>query len=134
MECWIPLFQIFLNSPCPDTEASLWLQQSFNQPDPTTISTISFLSLLTRPTEITVTDSSSSHTKRVMWIQALPNAVQARILSFLLYDCRRFCESELRQLAGNMLKEGKELDFWVKRAAHQLLDVFLGQTMNGCLA
>ncbi|KAK4342475.1 hypothetical protein RND71_038291 [Anisodus tanguticus] len=102
MECWVPLFQIFLNSPCPDTEASLWLQQSFNQPDPTTISTISFLSLLTRPTEITVTDSSSSHTKRVMWIQALPNAVQARILSFLLYDCRRFCESELRQLAGNM--------------------------------
>ncbi|KAK4368681.1 hypothetical protein RND71_012473 [Anisodus tanguticus] len=123
MECWVPLFQIFLNSPCPDTEASLWLQQSFNQPGPITISTSSFLSLLTTPTEITVTDSSSSHTKRVMWIQTLPNAVQARILSFLLYDCRRFCETDLYQLAETMLKEGKELDFWVKQAAHQLLDV-----------
>lgn len=58
-----------------------------------------------------------------MWIQTLPNAVQARILSFLLYDSRRFCESDLRQLAETMLKECKELDFWVKRAAHQLLDV-----------
>lgn len=58
-----------------------------------------------------------------MWIHTLPNAVQARILSFLLYDCRRFCETDLCQLAETMLKEGKELDFWVKRAAHQLLDV-----------
>ncbi|XP_006361825.1 uncharacterized protein [Solanum tuberosum] len=124
MECWVPLFQIFLNSPCPETEASLWLQQSFNQPEATAISTTSFLSLLTRPTEITITGSPSpSHTKRVVWIQTLPNAVQARILSFLLYDCQRFCETDLCQLAETMLKEGKELDFWVKRAAHQLLDV-----------
>ncbi|XP_059284339.1 uncharacterized protein LOC132037753 isoform X1 [Lycium ferocissimum] len=124
MECWVPLFEIFLNSPCPETQASLWLQQSFNQPGPTTISTSSFLSLLTKPTHITITDSSSpSHTKRVMWIQTLPNAVQARVLSFLRYDCRRFCESELCQLAETMLKEGEKLDFWVKRAAHQLLDV-----------
>ncbi|XP_019240517.1 PREDICTED: LOW QUALITY PROTEIN: uncharacterized protein LOC109220507 [Nicotiana attenuata] len=124
MECWVPLFQIFLNSPCPETEASLWLQQAFNQSGPTTISTTSFLSLLTKPTDITITGSSSpSLTKRVMWIQTLPNAVQARILSFLLYDSRRFCESDLRQLAETMLKEGEEFDFWVKRAAHQLLDV-----------
>ncbi|KAM3199972.1 hypothetical protein P3L10_032332 [Capsicum annuum] len=90
MECWVPLFQIFLNSPCPETEASPWLQQSFNQPGPTAISTTSFLSLLTRPTEIDSCSSSSSPfpTKRVMWIQTLPNAVQARILSFLIYDRR----------------------------------------------
>ncbi|XP_004242966.1 uncharacterized protein [Solanum lycopersicum] len=124
MECWVPLFQIFLNSPCPETEASMWLQQSFNQHEATAISTTSFLSLLIRPTQITIIGSPSpSHTKRVVWIQTLPNAVQARILSFLLYDCRRFCETDLCQLAETMLKEGIELDFWVKRAAHQLLDV-----------
>lgn len=63
-----------------------------------------------------------------MWIQTLPNAVQARILTFLLYDCRRFCETDLCQLAETMLKESKELDFWVKRAAHQLLDVVSSST------
>lgn len=60
---------------------------------------------------------------RVVWIQTLPDAVQARILSFLLYDRQRFCETDLCKLAETMLKEGKEVDFWVKRAAHQLLDV-----------
>ncbi|CAN4077098.1 unnamed protein product [Withania somnifera] len=128
MECWLPLFQIFLNSPCPETEASLWLQQSFNQPGPTAISTSSFLSLLTRSTDISLNDSYSSSsstlpTRRVMWIRTLPDAVQARILSFLIYDSQRFCERELCQLAETMLSEGRELDFWVKRTAHQLLDV-----------
>lgn len=30
MEEWIPLFDIFLKSPSPETEASLWLDQASN--------------------------------------------------------------------------------------------------------
>ncbi|CAK9144117.1 unnamed protein product [Ilex paraguariensis] len=129
MESWVPLFDIFLNSPCPETEASLWLQQSFNPSSTTTISTNSFLSLLTKPADAIVVDSSfpspsqSSHTNRVTWIRTVPNAVQARILSFLAFEHRRFGTQDLSKLATDMLSESDELDFWVKRAARQLLDV-----------
>ncbi|KAM7509656.1 hypothetical protein LguiA_020109 [Lonicera macranthoides] len=128
MESWVPLLDTFLNSTCPETEASLWLQQSFN-PSSNTTTTNSFLSFLAKPTDVIVLDSSSSsyplsptNTKRVMWIQTLPNAVQARILSFLASDHRRFCLHKLSNLARAVLSDGQEVEFWVKRAARQLLD------------
>ncbi|PIN25133.1 hypothetical protein CDL12_02123 [Handroanthus impetiginosus] len=124
MECWIPLFDIFLNSPCPESEASLWLQRAFNHSsNASPISTTSFLSLLTRQSDTTSSDPSSPQEKRVMWIQTLPDVVQARILSFLAYDRERFCKRDLCRLARFMLSEGKSLDFWVKNAAHKLLDL-----------
>lgn len=59
---------------------------------------------------------------RVMWIQTLPNAVQARILSFLALDHRRFCSRKLSSLARAVLSDSQEVEFWVKRAARQVLD------------
>ncbi|VFQ81365.1 unnamed protein product [Cuscuta campestris] len=124
MEAWVPLFKIFLNSATPESDASLWLQQSFNAASPS-ISTASFISLLTSPIDNPSSPSSSPsiHTKRVMWIRTLPNAVQARVLSFLLCESRKFSKRELCDLAEKILREGKGLDFWVKKAAHQLFDV-----------
>ncbi|XP_042491971.1 uncharacterized protein LOC122071660 [Macadamia integrifolia] len=126
MEKWVPLFDIFLNSPCPEGEASLWLEQSFDASAPTsTITTNSFLSLLSKTCDTTVIDPSPSSpfpSKRVMWIQTLPNAVQSRILSFLAVENRRFCSRDLTALATNILKGESELDFWVKKAALNLLD------------
>ncbi|CAI9100551.1 OLC1v1037677C1 [Oldenlandia corymbosa var. corymbosa] len=133
MERWVPLFEIFMNSPCPETEASLWLQKSFAFSSFPSISTSSFISLLTSSSEVVVVNSatssespSSTHTKRFMYLQTLPNAVQARILSFLVYERRRFCKRDLIELARRMLTEGHEVDFWVKKAAHQLFDVLSG--------
>ncbi|XP_059634842.1 uncharacterized protein LOC132277116 isoform X2 [Cornus florida] len=126
MESWVELVDIFMNSPCPESEASLWLRQSFNASSTTT--TNSFISLLTKPFETVVVDSSSTspssppHTKRVMWIQTLPNTVQSRILSFLAFDRQRFCASDLTKLAHNVLNGNLEIDFWVKKTARQLLD------------
>lgn len=64
MEVWLPLFDIFMNSPSPEFEASLWLQQSFNALSTPIITTGSFLSLLTKPCDTVIVDSSSSCTKR----------------------------------------------------------------------
>ncbi|KAK6126802.1 hypothetical protein DH2020_039450 [Rehmannia glutinosa] len=58
-----------------------------------------------------------------MWIETLPHIVQTRILSFLAYDHQRFCGRNLCRLARIMLSENKGLDFWVKKAAQQLLDL-----------
>lgn len=118
MEKWVPLMDIFLSSPSPEAEASLWLQRSSASP-------ASFLSLLTKPFDATVLDSSSSpsRAKRVMWIQTLPNAVQTRILSFLAFDHQRFSDRELSRLARNILIEKPEIDFWVKKTATNLLDI-----------
>ncbi|KAL2533204.1 Fanconi anemia group E protein [Abeliophyllum distichum] len=124
MERWIPLMEIFLNSPCPETEASLWLRKSFNHSSNSApISTTSFLSLLAKPSGTILIDPSPPAGKRVMWIKTLPSAVQARILSFLAYDSQRFCQKDLCKLARKMLSDGKGLDFWVKKTAQQLLDI-----------
>ncbi|KAF9614009.1 hypothetical protein IFM89_014809 [Coptis chinensis] len=133
MEAWVPLFNIFLNSPTPESEASFWFQHPFNSSTTTTnTSTCLFLSLLSKPIDVAIINSSSTptstslpahHSKSVMWIQTLPNAVQMRILSFLRVERRRFCKKELCSLANNILKENQELDFWVKKAACNLLDV-----------
>nr|POE69864.1 hypothetical protein CFP56_29448 [Quercus suber] len=130
MESWVPLFKIFLNSPTPETEASQWLQQSFNASSTTTpITTSSFLSLLSKPSDAIVIDDDDSssptltRTKRVMFIETLPTTVQSRILSFLAYERQRFCKRDLSRLAQNVLSGNQELDFWVKRAARNLLDL-----------
>ncbi|CAH9083932.1 unnamed protein product [Cuscuta europaea] len=128
MEFWVPLFNIFLKSTCPETDASLWLQQSFKPASPS-ISTTSFISLLTRNIDVNIVDPSSptstpsNHAKSVMWIRTLPNAVQARILSFLSYESGKFRKRDLCSLAEKILRDGLELDFWVKSTAQQLLDV-----------
>ncbi|KAK4391784.1 hypothetical protein Sango_1956200 [Sesamum angolense] len=119
MEGWIPLFEIFLNSPCPECEASLWLQKAFNpSSNASPISTASFLSLLKTPSETTSIDPSSPRQMR-----NTAAVVQARILSFLAYDHQRFCKRDLCKLARVMLNEGRSLDFWVKKAAQRLLDM-----------
>ncbi|XP_057768296.1 uncharacterized protein LOC130988458 [Salvia miltiorrhiza] len=125
MESWIPLLQVFLNSTCPETEASKWLQEMFNPPvsNSPPISTTSFLTLLMRPSDTASVQHSSPQEKRVMWIQTLPSVVQARILSFLAYEHQRFCTRELCRLARVLLSEGKGVDFWVKKTAQQLLDL-----------
>lgn len=49
--------------------------------------------------------------------------VQSKILSFLLFEYRRFCVSDLVWLAREMLGGGsKVVDFWVQRDAQNLLD------------
>lgn len=64
MESWVPLFNIFLNSPTPETDASRWLQESFNAASAVPITTASFLSLLTEPRAAIVSDSSSCSAKK----------------------------------------------------------------------
>ncbi|KAF3439586.1 hypothetical protein FNV43_RR17864 [Rhamnella rubrinervis] len=136
MEAWVPLFDIFLNSPTPESEASLWLNQSFSSSSSakSPITTASFVSLLMRPFDAIVADGSSSSsssssysssppsTRRVMFIQTLPDMVQTRILLFLAVECQRFCQRDLCRLARDVLGGGEELDFWVERAARNLLD------------
>lgn len=59
-----------------------------------------------------------------MWIQTLPNVLQARLLSFLAFDHISFSALHLYKLAKNLLTaDEQQLDFWVKTAAHQLLDL-----------
>ncbi|KAJ4953867.1 hypothetical protein NE237_030699 [Protea cynaroides] len=110
------------------------MQQSFDasaSASASTVTTSSFLSLLSMPCNTTVIDpspssssapSSSIPSKRVIWIQTLPNAVQSRILSFLAVENRRFCARDLTALATNILKGHSELDFWVKKTTLNLLD------------
>ncbi|BFG39753.1 hypothetical protein CerSpe_260270 [Prunus speciosa] len=132
MEQWVPLFDIFLTSPTPESEASTWLNQSFSASSSTStpITTGSFLSLLMKPLDSIVVDESSSSssawppcTNRVMFIQTLPNMVQSRVLSFLGFERQRFSGRDLAKLARTVLSGSQELDFWVQRAARNLLDV-----------
>ncbi|KAL4282479.1 hypothetical protein GQ457_16G003280 [Hibiscus cannabinus] len=129
MEQWVPLFDIFMNSPTPETEASLWLKQSFNSTTSssssstvTPITTSSFLSLLTNPIVKDSSFSPPTTSKRVMLIETLPGMVQSRILSFLALENKRFNAKGLSKLARNLLSENQGLDFWVKKAARNLLD------------
>ncbi|XP_068649417.1 uncharacterized protein [Aristolochia californica] len=117
MERWNPLIDIFLKSSSPEGEASLWmLQQScplFS----------AFLSLLLSPCL-----SSSVSSNSCMWIQTLPNAVQTRILSFLAIESHRLCPRRLHKLAITILRTGPLLDFWVERAARNLLTIVSSDT------
>lgn len=58
-----------------------------------------------------------------MWLQTLPDVVQARVLSFLIYEHAKFNKQDLSKLARDMLLDATEVNFWVRRAAHQLFDV-----------
>ncbi|KAI3870392.1 hypothetical protein MKX03_008400 [Papaver bracteatum] len=123
MEAWVPLFDIFLNSPSPEFEASLWFSSNSLNNSTTTTSTNSFLKLLSKPINTITTDPSSSiQSKRFLYIQTLPDAVQSRILSFLTTESKRFCKKELCLLAENVLNGSEKVDFWVKKSAHNLLD------------
>ncbi|KAI3936697.1 hypothetical protein MKX01_034126 [Papaver californicum] len=102
MEAWIHLFDIFLNSPAPEFEASLWFSSNSINNSTTTTSTNSFLKLLSKPIDAITTNpasysssSSSIQSKRFMYIQTLPSAVQSRILSYLTTESKRFCKREL---------------------------------------
>lgn len=57
-----------------------------------------------------------------MFVQTLPNMVQARILSFLAVERQRFCRRDLRRLARDVLSGNDGLDFWVEKAARNLFD------------
>ncbi|XP_076922503.1 uncharacterized protein LOC143584307 [Bidens hawaiensis] len=130
MESWVPLMKIFINSVTPETEASLWLQSSYSfnsnsNSSSINISFASFLALLMQPIEANVINTSSSipSKQRFMWLQTLPNTVQARILSFLTYEHTKFNKQDLSKLACELLFNATEVDFWVKRAANQLFDI-----------
>ncbi|KAK1437598.1 hypothetical protein QVD17_03392 [Tagetes erecta] len=106
MESWVPLMKILMKSVSPETEAS---QSS--------TCSCSFLSLLMQPTP-------SKHT--FMWLQTLPDTLQARILSFLIYNHTKFNNQLLSKLARELLSNAPapaDVDFWVKRGARQLFDV-----------
>ncbi|KAI3847231.1 hypothetical protein MKW92_026951 [Papaver armeniacum] len=132
MEAWVPLFDIFLNSPSPESEASLWFSSNSLNNSTTTISTNSFLKLLSRPIDtISTNPSSSIQSKRFMYIQTLPDAMQSRILSFLTTESKRFCKRELCLLAENVLNGSQKVDFWVKKSAHNLLDKMSDSGFSG---
>ncbi|XP_078427963.1 fanconi anemia group E protein FANCE protein [Wolffia australiana] len=119
MERWVPFFQIFLHSPCPEGEASLFLQQLQLQPNHN--ATSSFLSLLEAPATLL-----STHT--CMWLQTLPPMVQSRILSFLAIESQRFSRQRLHHIATRILEDktytcSRDQEFfWVISAARNLLD------------
>ncbi|XP_015889169.3 uncharacterized protein LOC107424002 isoform X2 [Ziziphus jujuba] len=54
--------------------------------------------------------------------ETLPTMVQTRILFFLATESQRFCGHQLCGLARCVLSGSQELDFWVDRAARNLLD------------
>lgn len=119
MKQWVPLFEIFLNSPSPEVEASLYFQQQQNP------STSSFLSLLLAlvPSPISL---SANHDPPI-FVQTLPLFVQCRILSFLTTESLHFCHYRLRSLATSILSSDTPSSsdhpgFWVHRAARSLLN------------
>ncbi|KAI3981879.1 hypothetical protein MKX01_041142 [Papaver californicum] len=115
MEAWIHLFDIFLNSPSPEFEASLWFSSNSINNSTTTTSTNSFLKLI-------FLLKFSCFLDKFMYIQTLPNAVQSWILSFLTTGGKRFCKRKLCLLAESVLNGNEKVDFWVKKSAHNLLD------------
>ncbi|KAK6941394.1 hypothetical protein RJ641_026771, partial [Dillenia turbinata] len=94
MEAWKPLLDIFLNSPTPESE----VHSGSNN-----------LLTLHQPLQAL----QQVHFSLLCGVQSLPNAVQSRILSFLTYEKQRFRPRDLSNLW---------VDFWVKKAAHNLLE------------
>ncbi|MQM00492.1 hypothetical protein Taro_033227 [Colocasia esculenta] len=128
MEQWVPLYEIFLHSPSPDGEASLWFQEQQQSPSVTS----GFLSLLEAPATVLSRPipTSPPTLRRCMWIQTLPAAVQSRILSFLAVESHRFCHRRLHSLAARFLeaagRDGVGCTgeyFWAFAAAQHLFDV-----------
>uniref|UniRef100_A0A7I4DHT7 Uncharacterized protein n=1 Tax=Physcomitrium patens TaxID=3218 RepID=A0A7I4DHT7_PHYPA len=61
-----------------------------------------------------------------LWIQTLPNAMQTNILTFLSAERRHFLSKDLVALASTLLAT-RGIDFWVKLAASNLLNVLNGE-------
>ncbi|KAG0493897.1 hypothetical protein HPP92_004891 [Vanilla planifolia] len=134
MEQWLPLFEILLNSPSPEGEASFWFQEKRQQlvssdfPAADSPRTTSFLSLLLSPVPTMYGQLASSNSSPLILMQTLPFAVQTRILSILAADYQRFSPHLLRSLAAHILKSDLPSSsdhpaFWVRRAACNLFDV-----------
>lgn len=117
MKTWIPLFELFLNSPTPDFDASLYFQQQNNP------SRSSFLSLLLTPLP------SPSSQNSLIFFQTLPSFVQSRILSFFSNESLLFSSHHIRSLCAHILNSSSSsvhnTDFWVHRAACNLIDVVI---------
>ncbi|KAJ3686526.1 hypothetical protein LUZ61_015690 [Rhynchospora tenuis] len=109
MEQWRPLFALLLSSPTPETDSARWFDSHIQPNSPPLTS--SFLALLLSPVPST----------SLVFIQTLPSFLQSRILSFLSSYRLRFDSLQLHSLATKMVVLS-DLDFWVKRAAHNLLD------------
>ncbi|MBA0747550.1 hypothetical protein Gogos_004457, partial [Gossypium gossypioides] len=124
MEAWVPLFDIFMNSPTPEIEASLWLQQCFNattlsSSTTTPITASFFLSLLTKPCNLFVDDSSFSSPltpKRV----SEPNHVNKWISGFSLESGEEVVGQEFESLPDwlkDMAAGNDPLLYWLPLSA-----------------
>ncbi|XP_020573911.1 uncharacterized protein LOC110020223 [Phalaenopsis equestris] len=126
MEQWLPLFEILLDSPSPEGEASFWLFEQNHLLHSSPCS--AFLSLLLSPFPpvSSLPTSSSSPTSRI-WLQTLPFPIQTSILSILTAESHRFCPHSLRSLASHILNSDLPSSsdhpaFWVRRSAQNLFD------------
>ncbi|RZS12563.1 hypothetical protein BHM03_00044033 [Ensete ventricosum] len=110
LERWLPLFEIFLNSAAPESDASVWFDNHHH-------STSAFLSLL-------LSAAPSSRSPPPILLQTVPPALQSRILSFLAVHHRCFPRACLRSLAAHFLDSSPFTagsDFWARKAADHLL-------------
>nr|GEX24646.1 hypothetical protein CTI12_AA277900 [Tanacetum cinerariifolium] len=120
MEEWIPLMKVLINSHSPETQAA---SSHFFNSNSNSNSTASFLSFLMQQPTTHADVINSSSIQRFMWLQTLPDIVQARIISFLTYEHAKFNKQDLAKLARDLLSNQTNVDYWVKKAAQQLLDV-----------
>ncbi|EFJ34095.1 hypothetical protein SELMODRAFT_406519 [Selaginella moellendorffii] len=59
--------------------------------------------------------------RNCLWIEPLPSAMQADVLTFVQLRSYRFRPNDLLLLSKRLLVSGENLDFWVRRAAQTLL-------------
>ncbi|EFJ12442.1 hypothetical protein SELMODRAFT_425478 [Selaginella moellendorffii] len=57
-----------------------------------------------------------------LWIEPLPSAMQADVLTFVYLRSYRFRPNDLLLLSKRLLESVENLDFWVRRAAQTLLE------------
>ncbi|XP_024525716.1 uncharacterized protein LOC112344686 [Selaginella moellendorffii] len=60
--------------------------------------------------------------RNCLWIETLPSAMQADVLTFVYLRSNRFRPNDLLLLSKRLLECGENLDFWVRRAAQTLLE------------
>ncbi|KAI0524268.1 hypothetical protein KFK09_003634 [Dendrobium nobile] len=136
MEQWLPLFQILLDSPSPEGEASFWLLEQHHELH--SPATSAFLSLLLSPSPLHSLSSltaSPSSSNPLIWFQTLPFSIQTRILSLLAAESRRFCPRRLQSLACHIMNSDLPFSadhpaFWVRRAARNLFDALPGSVLE----
>ncbi|XP_039017704.1 uncharacterized protein LOC120148743 [Hibiscus syriacus] len=115
MEQWVPLFDIFMNSPTPETETSLCLQQNFNakqrhrQQQLQTRQALSSLCLPNPATHLSKTHLFLHH-----------HTKKSRILPFLALENERFNAKELSKLSGSgeeLVEEFESMPDWLEDMA-----------------